>query len=328
MAQAIILSIMRTGFTMKRRYLSLLLTVCLLSVSWATVNAQAPDNKYFSETGHNVQGDFLKFYNDHPNALILYGYPITEEFPSKDGKTVQYFQRARFELRADLPEGQRVQLTALGRETFVSTGDLQVNNSFACRLYAQTGHAVCFEFLEFFDQYGGAEQFGYPISGFEYHENKLVQYFEKGRLEWQPWKLEGQRVVNTDLGRLYFDKLGEDPGLIPAVKPLDNTTSSVVKINVRAFMLKAVTLASDNQLIFVVVQDQNLLPMANANCTAAILWPDGHSQSVSLTTNASGIGLIPLSFNAQPQGSVIYADVACTSHGLDGGTASSFRIWF
>jgi hypothetical protein len=315
-------------FTMARKYLALLITICLLSTSWASVNAQAQGNKYFSETGHNVKGEFLKFYNNNSNALILYGYPITEEFTSKDGKTVQYFQRARFELHAELPENQRVQLTPLGRETYVSTGDQKVNNSFACRMYVETGHAVCFAFLEFFDQYGGVAQFGYPISGFEYHENKLVQYFEKARLEWQPWKLEGQRVVNTDLGRIYFDKLGEDPGLIPPVKPLDNTTSSIIKLNVRAFMWKAVTLATDKQLIFVIVQDQNLMPVNNAYCTANIRWPDGHIEPIALATNRSGVGTVPLSFSTQPHGSLIYADVSCIYNNLNGNTTTSFRIWY
>lgn len=319
---------MRTIKIMARRYFAFFVTLCLLSVSWGSVNAQAQDNKYFSETGHNVKGEFLKFYNSNPNTLILYGYPITEEFTSKDGKTVQYFQRARFELRADLPEGQRVQLTPLGRETYLSTGNLNVNNSFACRLYAETGHSVCLAFLEFFDKYGGVAQFGYPISGFEYHEDKLVQYFEKARLEWQPWKLEGQRVVNTDLGRIYFDKLGEDPGLIPPVKPLDNTTSSVIKINVHAFMWKAVTLTTDQQKLFVIVQDQNLLPLTNAYCTASIRWPDGHNESVSIATNSNGVGTVPLSFSAQPQGSLIYADVSCVYNDLKGNTTTSFRIWY
>ena len=101
---------------MLRRSLAVFITLCLLSVSWVSVRAQTQDQdpKYFSETGHNVKGDFLKFYNCNPNAVFLYGYPITEEFVNKDGKTVQYFQRARFEYRADLPEGQRVQLTQLG----------------------------------------------------------------------------------------------------------------------------------------------------------------------------------------------------------------------
>jgi hypothetical protein len=163
---------------MLRRTFSFIVAICLLSASWGSVHAQTQEtSKYFSETGHNVKGDFLKFYNSNPNATFLYGYPITEQFTSKDGKTAQYFQRARFEYRAELPEGQRVQLTLLGRETYVSTGPLNVNNTLACRSYTVTGFSVCFSFLEFFDQYGGVAQFGYPISGFEYHENKLVQYW-------------------------------------------------------------------------------------------------------------------------------------------------------
>lgn len=133
------------------------------------------------------------------------------------------FQRARFEFHADQPEGQRVQVTPLGSLTYVSAGPLNLaTNTFACRTYKETGYAVCLAFLEFFDQYGGVARFGYPISPFEYHENKIVQYFENARLEWQPRKPEGQRVVVSDLGRVYFDMLGEDLGLLPPVKALDN----------------------------------------------------------------------------------------------------------
>jgi hypothetical protein len=313
---------------MLHRSLILFLTLCLLGANWSSVHAQTQDNKYFSETGHNVKGDFLKFYNANPNATFLYGYPITEQFTSKDGKTVQYFQRARFEYRTDLPEGQRIQLTSLGRETYVSTAPLNVNNTFACHNYTETGHAVCFAFLEFFDQYGGVTQFGYPISGFEYHENKIVQYFEKARMEWQPWKPESQRVVVSDLGRIFFDKVGEDPGLIPPVKPLDNTTSSVINLQVRAFAWKAVTLTTDTQVIFVIVQDQNLQPVANANCTTNVHWPDTHTQSIATTTNSNGVGMVPLSFTSQPYGSLIYTDVSCVYNGLNGSTTTSFRIWY
>jgi hypothetical protein len=115
---------------MLRRSLVSFITLCLLSASWVSVRAQTQDqsSKYFSETGHNVKGEFLKFYNLNPNAVFLYGYPITEEYVNEDGKTVQYFQRARFEYRADLPKEQRVQQTQLGLEIFVSTGPLNVSN--------------------------------------------------------------------------------------------------------------------------------------------------------------------------------------------------------
>lgn len=313
---------------MLRQSFAFIATICLLSTSWGSAHAQTQDAKYFSETGHNVKGEFLKFYNGNPNATFLYGYPITEEFVSKDGKTVQYFQRARFEYRADLPEGQRTQLTPLGQKTFVSTGALNVNNAFACRAYAETGYAVCFAFLEFFDQYGGIAQFGYPISGFEYHENKLVQYFERTRLEWHPWKAEGQRVVVSDLGRIYFDKLGEDPGLLAPVNPIGNIPKVITALQVRAFAWKAVTLATDTQLIFVIVQDQNAQPVSNASCTAVMHWPDGRNETTTITTNSNGLGIVSLSFANQPYGSLIYINITCTYSDLSATTTTSFRIWY
>lgn len=313
---------------MFRRTFAFMAAIFLLSASWGSVRAQAEDSKYFSETGHNVRGEFYRFYSSNPNATFLYGYPLTEEFTSKDGKTVQYFQRVRFEYRGDLPEGQRTQLTPLGQFTYVSTGPLNVANSFACRLYTETGFSVCFAFLEFFDQYGGVGQFGYPISGFEYHENKIVQYFQKARLEWQPWKTEGQRVVVSDLGRMYFDKLGEDPGLLAPVKPIDNSPQVTTSLQVRAFAWKAVTLATDTQLFFVIVQDQNLQPVPNSGCTAVVHWPDGRTESTNITTNTNGVGIISLAFTNQPYGSLIYTDVTCAFNGLSATTNTSFRIWY
>lgn len=314
---------------MLRKLFAQFVTICLLSASWASVHAQQTQTvRFFSETGHNIKGDFLSFYNSNADATFIYGYPITEEFQNKDGQTIQYFQRARFEHRPELSEGQRVILTPLGRETYTSTGPLNVNNAFACRTYSETGFAVCFAFLEFFDQYGGAAQFGYPISGFEYHEKKLVQYFEKARFEWQPWKTEGQRVVVSDLGRIYFEKLREDPALLLQVKPLDNTIQTITNLQVRAFVWKAVTLATDSQMIYIIVQDQALQPVANVNCISSVHWANGRTNSNVITTNTSGIGLVALSFTNQAQGSLINIDVSCVSNDQSVSTKTSFRIWY
>ena len=83
------------------------LILTILLTQWGTASAQSADVQFFPETGHNVKGDFLRFYKSVPDPKLVFGYPITEQITSKDGKTVQYFQRARFELRADLPENQR-----------------------------------------------------------------------------------------------------------------------------------------------------------------------------------------------------------------------------
>ena len=314
---------------MIRKYAVLIIMICLLSTNWAFVHAQQIEtSKFFSETGHYVKGDFLTFYNRNPNATVIYGYPITEEFTSKDGVTIQYFQRARFEYRAELPAGQRVQLTSLGQATFVSTGAVNINSPAACQTYSKNSPAVCFAFLEFFEKYGGTAQFGYPLSGFEYHENVLVQYFDKARLEWQPGKPEGQHVVVSDLGRIYFEKLNEDPGLLAPVKT-DNTTQNQIKsIHVRAFVLKAVTLNTDSQLIYIIVQDQLLQAVADAKCSAVVHWQDGRTDSNTISTNFSGIGLMALSFSNQPYGSLVYIDATCVIKEIKGSTTTSFRIWY
>lgn len=311
-----------------RRSLTVLLAFCLLSITWASAFAQTLDFKYFAETGHNVKGEFLKFYNSNPNALIIFGYPITEEFTTKDGLTIQYFQRARFEISPQLPEGQRVTLTPIGSVMYVPQEPMSVSgNAIACRTFS-TGFDVCYDFLAFFDKYGGTAQFGNPISEFEYRENKIVQYFEKARFEWQPGRPEAQRVVLSDLGRIYFDKLGEDPALLPSVKPIDNSQSAILSLKTHAFVKKAVTLADDSQSIFIIVQDQNLRAVSNAACNATITWPDKHTDIANIATNSNGIGIIPITFTKQPHGSMVYTHVTCTYNNLKASTVTSFRIWY
>jgi hypothetical protein len=72
-----------------------------------------PNIRYFPETGHSMRGGFKAFW-DRNNGAELFGAPISEEFSEylSDGsrRTVQYFERARFELH-----GNRVLLGLLGR---------------------------------------------------------------------------------------------------------------------------------------------------------------------------------------------------------------------
>src|SRR5689334_14935533 len=150
------------------RAAALLSIVTILLMPVGTARAQSADVLFFPETGHQVKGDFLDFYRKASDPKLLFGYPITEQMTSKDGKTVQYFQRARFELRTDLPEGQRVQLTAVGQALYQPANQLQLGNPAGCDPFP-TGYSVCFAFLDFYKANGGESQFGNPISPFEFH---------------------------------------------------------------------------------------------------------------------------------------------------------------
>jgi hypothetical protein len=87
----------------------------------------------------------------------------------------------------------------------VSATPLQSTNG-DCRYFAETGHYVCNEFLEFFEARGGLEIFGYPLT--EAFDDPAfgmrVQYFQSARMEWHPYNAEPYRVL---LG-LLVDELG------------------------------------------------------------------------------------------------------------------------
>jgi hypothetical protein len=312
-----------------RYILGILALFALLTGSGNVASAQTPDAKFFPETGHWVTSDFWNFFQDASAPALVYGYPVTEAFRDiRTGLTVQYFQRARFEIHPENPDGQAVQLTPLGLLLYEPVDSpLDIKNNFACRSYYQTGFDVCFAFLDFFDQYGGVPQFGYPISGFELHNGRIVQWFERARLEWYPELPDGQKVRLANLGRIYFDSLPEDPQLLSSVTGDSILGSQVLALQPRVFVRKAVTHRGGDQQVFVVVQDQTLQPVYNAAITLTIDWGDGSQSRVALTTDRHGVAAAKLSFNGQNSGSLVIINADISYQGIITRTTSSFRIW-
>lgn len=326
MFSGVIVSIMSRMKAAGRLVLLCIITAILL-LTWGPVEAQSADIQYFPETGHTVRGDFLQFYNSVRDPKLVFGYPITEQMPSKDGKTVQYFQRARFELHTELPENQRVQLTPLGQLCYTRSGQLNIDNSSGCQLFV-TGYRVCFAFLDFYNANGGTSQFGQPISPFEFHDRLIVQYFEKTRFEWRADRPEGQRVVISDLGRTYFDQLDEDQEHLRPVKPLDATINPILSIRVSAFVLRSVVRSSGQQTVSVIVQSQTLQAISDATGRATVHWPDGRAEEFFFTTNSFGVGIVSFGFQDQKKGELVPVYIAVAYQGLAGTTRTSFRIWF
>ena len=305
-----------------RRWIISFLILFLLLSTWGSVKAQSADVLYFPETGHYVKGAFLQFYNAAKDPKLVYGYPITEEIVARDGKTVQYFQRARFELSSN-----RVQLTPLGTLLYKSQSPLPVNNSNGCEEYP-TGYKVCFTFLDFYKANGGPSQFGNPISPFESADGLIVQYFEGARFEWRANRGTEKWVVISDLGRVYFDQQKEDPAHLKPVPPSDATIKPVLSLKTRAFVLKAVTLKSGMQTVYVIVQDQTSSALENASVKAVVHFSNNATQEFTFTTNARGIGQVSFDFSDQKAGELVTIDITVNYQGLTNTTTTSFRIWF
>lgn len=84
---------------------------CPGNLDWARLLADlAPQEAHFPVTGQTVRGAFLAFWRAN-GGLPIFGYPLTGELTER-GRTVQWFERARFELH----DGGAVLLGLVGAE--------------------------------------------------------------------------------------------------------------------------------------------------------------------------------------------------------------------
>ena len=188
------------------------------------------DSRYFLESGHTLRGGFRAFWEAN-GGLARFGYPLTEEQTERSPddsqpRTVQYFERALFELHTDAA-GSRVQLAPLGRLLLTATAKRAAANGVklvgldplpaapdpAIPFFAQTGHTLKGEFRRVWQAGGGVPIFGYPISE-EFNEVSpsdgkvhIMQYFERARFEWHQEAAGTPQQVQLGLvGREWLDR--------------------------------------------------------------------------------------------------------------------------
>lgn len=140
-----------------------------------------------------VGAAFTGYYAAHGGMQIL-GRPISDVL-IVNGREIQWFERARIEHWPEYAGSPyEIQLGRLGAE-YTSERQFATQQFFASRtdlrFFAETGHALGGAFLTFWEQHGGMQVFGLPIS--EEFDELLpdgkayrVQYFERARLELHP----------------------------------------------------------------------------------------------------------------------------------------------
>lgn len=295
--------------------------------------AETSGSLWFPWTRHFVQDDFLKFYQNAPDPLTLFGYPITDAFVDQTGHLTQYFQRARFDLLMT-EKGPVVVLANLGWMLYDDNG---APPNFAasgptCRLFPSTGKNVCYAFLQFYDSFHGETFFGDPISNAELRDGRIVQYFEKVRLEYLKNLPEGHRVILTMLGQAAYNIYVKDPrftnqtsGLnaIPIPKVIDSLTS-------RAYVRRALVSRGMTQTAFLIVQDQNLRPVKGAQASITIVYPDGskYTDPKLGKTGTDGVFRYELPVPDLAPLQVVTLEISVELQGLKAKTVTWFRIWY
>ncbi|HET8628715.1 MAG TPA: hypothetical protein VFL91_14940 [Thermomicrobiales bacterium] len=164
----------------------------------------------FPETGHQVCGRFLAYWQAH-GGLAINGYPLSGEVTAtlEDGKpyTVQYFERVRMEYHLENADPRyQVVLGQFGRRILAGVPDAPTAPTSAkdgSTFFQTTGHNVNGRFMAYWNAHGGLAQFGYPLSEafqqqLEDGKTYTVQYFERARFEYHP---ENPPPYDVELGQ-------------------------------------------------------------------------------------------------------------------------------
>jgi len=134
--------------------------------------SQKPGARFFAETNHNLGGKFLAYW-DATGALAQFGFPISEELLEtlEDGKTytVQYFERARFELHPENPAPYDVLLGQFGRR-IINASDPNLTLPYI----VSGGRGILYR-----NNLGVRIRLGLPNSA-ESTEQGVIQPFERG----------------------------------------------------------------------------------------------------------------------------------------------------
>lgn len=344
-------------------------------VFWSVIPIQSQVSvvggvRYFPATGHNVQGEFLAFF-DRYGGEAIFGLPRTEEF-IQDGLKVQYFQRARMEYHPYNPEPYRVQLTLLGdllgyRLPPIPASSIPPPNHPQRRYYPQTGHTLSYTFLEYFDRHGGLDVFGYPITELMIEGGIVVQYFQRGKMEWHPENPIPYQVTLGNLGEEYIRRINLSASYLAPVAPLSSpvgpqiqtepTPSEVipppsvpsdkgepvppmvpptpipptpalsVEFAVSAWVKYPLPGQGGLQTVYVRTMDRWGNGVAGANVEAVVHFRGGDQVFSAGNTDASGYCSFVFSIGNQPLGYTVLIDVRVTYGGRTVTAQTSFIPW-
>ncbi|HNT73718.1 MAG TPA: Ig-like domain-containing protein [Anaerolineae bacterium] len=301
--------------------------------------AQNETEKYFPETHHWVTGVFLEYFLKR-GGLEIFGYPISEPFMDQ-GLLVQYFQKVRMEWHPQNPDPYKVQLGLLGEELKYRQSGIPAPYPQSRRkiYFPETEHTLAYAFLDYFRTHGGLDIFGYPITEMHFEEGKIVQYFQRAKMEWRP-EDPAATIRIGDLGtmyvNLYRDRMpteafqpmtaeGDKPGLEPTSTPTITAVSAVVSLKYWVLGQNRV------QTVSVLVTDNFGTPVNGAQVNLQLETPDGEKlpgNSQPLITNERGFAQTELPVNWERSGTQIIVKANVTYNGLSTMGQNIFLLWF
>ena len=159
---------------------------------------ESADTLYFKDTGFYVLAPFAAYWMQN-GGLAIFGLPISAA-AEQNGRTIQWFERARFERASN---SQQVQLGLLGNELHAVDPPLNGPPPDDRLFFPQTGHSIGGAFRAYWEARGGLAIFGLPLTEEITEGGRRVQWFERVRFEYNPQGAgTPNEVVLGQLGRI------------------------------------------------------------------------------------------------------------------------------
>lgn len=213
-----------TTSTRTPRAWAALLIISIASFSPLLANHTSASNevsRFYANTGFSVSYAFLRYFDTY-GGVRLFGYPISDEM-QENGRTVQYFERQKLEYFKEAAGTRNEVLGARMGEEFLRGKRILKARPFSSKsnlvFVRETQHSLSNSFLNFWRANGGVKVFGYPISEPMQEGGRLVQYFERARMEYHTDKAkQGQAVQLGLLGKEYVARHPEVASKIAVAK--------------------------------------------------------------------------------------------------------------
>jgi hypothetical protein len=231
------------------------------------------------------------------------------------------------------------------REAPIPPSEIPAPGHAGKQYFAETGHMVCFSFLDFYRSHGGVDVFGYPITEwFVEPDGRIVQYFQHVKMEWHPENPSHKRVQLGMLGMIYVQQYvdpihtqPESPA-IAARTPLQETVSQgevpvdpgrVTELRVRASVRESITGADSKQTVYVYVFDQNGRGVPGASVGMQVGY-EGRTATQSLlpATNVNGHSEVEFEVESPTIGPVVILRLSARYGDLVTQTSTAFLAWW
>jgi uncharacterized protein YkwD len=176
---------------MRHTFLIILMALFTLSLVLIPGSINAQEQRCFEQTGYCIEGPIREYWEAN-GGLPVFGYPITplrtETVEDWTGPT-QWFERDRLEdhdrlgVMAGRLGARILELEGRPWQTFETVEFPEEG----CRYFSETKHSMCEPFRSYWENNGGLERFGYPITEAFTADIEdwtgTIQYFERRRME-------------------------------------------------------------------------------------------------------------------------------------------------